>query len=531
MLPAQGGRFLLSTFVACVIVTKSVSADASVEGGEMPDKPDLTQGISLEALPDGAKVLGVVGEEDVLLVRRGEQFYAVGAFCTHYHGPLADGLIVGSQVHCPWHHACFDLETGEALHAPALDPISCWTVMTENGKVFVRDKRTPTSGHVSITPPSSIIIVGGGAAGLAAAEMLRRKGYTGPLRMVSADTAPPCDRPNLSKDFLAGNAPDDWIPLRPPEWYEKQKIDLMLGIEVTEMDTKAKTIRTQSDQTFKYGALLLATGARPRRITVEGADPSRLFYLRSFADSKKIIQAAADASRVVVMGASFIGLEVAASLRTRGLSVDVVAPDSAPMEKVIGPDLGRFVQDLHESHGVRFHLGRTVTRMEDRHVTLTDGTRLEADFLVLGVGVAPSMDLAERAGLAIEHGILVNEYLETSAPSVYAAGDTARWPDPHSGERIRVEHWVVAERQGQTAAKNMIGLRERFDAAPFFWSQHYDVAINYVGHAKKWDSIQMDGNLRQRDCAATFTHAGKKAALVTIGRDLDSLRAEVEMEG
>lgn len=496
----------------------------------MPDKPDLTQGISLEVIPDGSKVLGAVGEEDVLLVRRGDQFYAIGAFCTHYHGPLADGLIVGSQIRCPWHHACFDLETGEALHAPALDPISSWTVTTENGKVFVRDKRMPSSGHFSIMQPSSIVIVGGGAAGLAAAEMLRRKGYTGPLRMISADTAPPCDRPNLSKDFLAGNAPDDWIPLRPPQWYGEQKIDLMLGIEVTELDTKAKTIRTQSNQTFEYGTLLLATGAQPRRITVEGADPSRVFYLRSFADSKKIIQAAVNSSRVVVVGASFIGLEVAASLRTRGLSVDVVAPGSIPMEKVIGPDLGKFVQDLHESHGVRFHLGRTVSRVEDTHVTLSDGTQLEADFLVLGVGVTPSMDLAERAGLAIDHGILVNEYLETSAPGVYAAGDSVRWPDPYSGQKIRVEHWVVAERQGQTAAKNMIGMREPFGAAPFFWSQHYDVAINYVGHAKKWDSIQLDGDLQQRDCSATFIDRGRKAALVTIGRDLDSLRAEVEME-
>lgn len=497
----------------------------------MPEKPDLTQGVPVDAIPAEGKLLGTVGEEDVLLVRRGERLFAVGAFCTHYHGPLADGLVVGDQVHCPWHHACFDLETGEALHAPALDPISCWKVTIEDGKAFVREKKIPAPLQTTISEPSSILIVGGGAAGLAAAEMLRRKGYSGLLRMISADTAPPCDRPNLSKDFLAGNAPDDWIPLRAPEWYVEKKIELKLGVQVSNLDTKAKTVRTKSGEAYEYGALLLAPGAEPRQINVKGADPSRVLYLRSFADSKRIIQAASEKNKVVVVGASFIGLEVAASLRTRGLSVDVVAPDSVPMEKVMGPELGKFIQGLHESHGVRFHLGRTVTSMEDSHVLLSDGERLEADFLVLGVGVAPSLDLAKGAGLGIDRGILVNEYLETSAPGVYAAGDAARWPDTRSGQKIRVEHWVVAERQGQTAAKNMLGMRERFDAAPFFWSQHYDLAINYVGHAEKWDSIQLDGDIQKRDCAATFVRAGKKVALVTIGRDLDSLRAEVEMEG
>jgi NADPH-dependent 2,4-dienoyl-CoA reductase/sulfur reductase-like enzyme/nitrite reductase/ring-hydroxylating ferredoxin subunit len=496
----------------------------------MLEKPDLTMGISPDAIPDGGKVVGVVGEEDVLLVRRGQHFFAIGAFCTHYHGPLADGLIVENQVRCPWHHACFDLNTGEALRAPALDAVSCWNVVTENDKVFVRAKKSPVADRSATKQLSSIILVGGGAAGLAAAEMLRRKGYSGSLRIISADSAAPCDRPNLSKDFLAGNAPDEWIPLRPAEWYAEQNIELMLGVRVTELDTKAKTVRAQTGQTYEYDALLLATGAEPRQIAVEGADPSRVFYLRSFSDSKEIVRMAGSSSRVVVVGASFIGLEVAASLRARGLTVDVVAPGSVPMEKVIGSELGRFVQNLHEAHGVRFHLDRTVKRMDGMRITLSDGTKLEADFLVLGVGVSPSLDLAQRAGLAVDQGILVNEYLETSAPGVYAAGDAARWPDPHSGERIRVEHWVVAERQGQTAAKNMIGIRERFDAVPFFWSQHYDLSINYVGHAGKWDAIAVNGDPKQGDCSAAFTVAGKKAALVTIGRDLESLRAEVQME-
>ena len=496
----------------------------------LSEKPDLTKGIPLDSLPDGDKLLGVVGEDDVLLVRRGAQLFAVGAFCTHYHGPLADGLIVGDQVRCPYHHACFDLQTGEALRAPALDPIPCWNVETRNETVFVRGKKTPAADRPSINPPSSVLIIGGGAAGLAAAEMLRRKGYSGPLRIMSADNAAPCDRPNLSKDFLAGNAPDDWIPLRPSAWYDELRIELTLGSRVTELDPKAKTVRTDGGQTYQYGALLLAPGAEPLRISMEGADPSRVFYLRSFEDSKEIVRISSSSSRALVVGASFIGLEVAASLRARGLDVEVVAPESIPMDKILGPELGKFVQRLHESHGVRFHLGKTVTRVEGASVTLSDGTTLTADFLVLGVGVKPCIELAQLAGLAVDRGILVNEYLETSTSGVFAAGDSVRWPDPHSGDRIRVEHWVVAERQGQTAAKNMLGLRERFDAVPFFWSQHYDVSINYVGHAENWDSIELDGDPNQGDCAAVFKRAGRRAALVTISRDLQSLSTEVEME-
>ena len=495
-------------------------------------KPDLTKGVPLASIPDGGKLLGTVGEEEVLLVRHGMELFAVGAHCTHYQGPLAEGLVVDDEVRCPWHHACFSLRTGEALRAPALDPIQCWRVERVGDAVVVGEKAEPSaSPKVSnASHPSSIVIVGGGAAGLAAAEMLRRKGYEGPLTMISADGDPPVDRPNLSKDFLAGTAGEDWIPLRPTEWYSEHKVDLVLNSRVISLDTKQKKVTTEDGKAYEYGALLLATGADPIKLPIQGAAPAKVFYLRSFADSKAIVAKAASAKRAVVVGASFIGLEVAASLRNRGLDVHVVAPEQVPMEKTLGSEVGKFVRKLHEEHGVVFHLGETVKHVDGDKVTLSGGGTINADFIVLGVGVQPSTALAEQAGLKMDRGIAVDEYLQTSAPGVFAAGDAARWPDLHTGDRIRVEHWVVAERQGQTAARNMLGARERFDAVPFFWSQHYDVPINYVGHAEKWDTIDIDGDVDKKDCLVRYKRDGRTLAVVTIFRDLASLEAEAEME-
>ena len=499
-------------------------------------KPDLKTGFPIGKLPDGGTMLGQADGEDVIVARRGDELFAVGATCTHYHGPLADGLVVGETVRCPWHHACFSLRTGEPLRAPALDPIACWRVERIGDKAFVREKlaeespKPPLSSPNSRNLPASVVILGGGGAGLAAADMLRREGYDGPLTMISADDSAPYDRPNLSKDFLAGTASDDWIPLRTPDFYKDRRIELVLSSRVSALNLQQRRIQLENDKTYEFDALLIATGAEPVRLTIEGATDSQISYLRTFADSRAIIAKAASAKRVAVVGASFIGLEVAASFRARGIDVYVVAPESQPLERVMGPEVGLFVRRLHEAHGVVFHLGQTVKRIDGRKLTLSDGTTFEADFVVLGVGVRPALAVAEQAGLAIDGGIAVNEYLETSVPGVFAAGDVARWPDPHSGERIRVEHWVVAERQGQAAARNILGYREPFNAVPFFWSQHYDVVINYIGHAEKWDAIEIDGQLDARNCAVTYKRGGRTLAVATISRDLQSLQVEAEME-
>ena len=494
--------------------------------------PDFRHGVAIDGLADGAMLRGQVDGEPALLVRHGARLSAIGATCTHYGGPLAEGLMVGDTIRCPWHHACFSLRTGAMLHAPALNDLPCWKVEQRDGKAFVRDKApqpapAPLSGA---DLPGSIVIVGGGAAGHAAAETLRREGYAGPVKLLSADGSPPCDRPNLSKDFLAGSAQPDWIPLRPPEFYAEQHIDLRLGTRVTAIAPQQHALTLADGSRLNYGALLLATGAEPVRLDIPGAALSHVHLLRSLADSEAIIARAQSARRSVVVGASFIGLEVAASLRARGLEVHVVAPEARPMERVLGPALGDMVRAIHEAHGVTFHLGATPTAIAQDAVTLSTGDRLSADLVVIGVGVRPALTLAAEGGLTIDRGVMVDKHLRTSAPDIYAAGDIARWPDRLTGDPIRVEHWVVAQRQGQAAARNMLGQQRPFDAVPFFWSQHYDTTIAYVGHAERWHRIDIDGDPASHDCSVSFWRGDKRLAVVSVGRDLDNLRAEAAFE-
>ena len=496
-----------------------------------PSGPDLASGIAL-SLFTSETLLGHVGGQGVLLVRSGPEIFAIDAHCSHYHGPLAEGLVVGKSIRCPWHHACFDLRTGEATRAPALTPLAVWQVDHENDRIFVRRKReqSKSRGRGSVDAPDRIVIVGGGAAGFAAAEMLRRQEFRGNIVMLSNDSASPVDRPNLSKEYLAGSAPEDWLPLGPGSLYAEGGIDLQLNTEVVAVDTKARNVVIAGGGATPFDRLLLATGAEPVRLPIPGADQPHVHTLRSLADCRAIIASVNGARRAIVIGASFIGLEAAAALRARNIEVHVVAPEQRPMERVLGPEMGDFVRALHEDHGVIFHLGDTVVAMDGKGATLKSGGVLEADLVVVGVGVRPRLDLAERAGLSLERGVTVNAYLETSVPGIYAAGDIARWPDPHSGESIRVEHWVVAERQGQTAARNMLGAHEVFDAVPFFWSQHYDVPINYVGHAEKWDEIVVDGSIAARDCLLRYKSRSRVLAVASIYRDLASLQAELDME-
>ncbi|HEY6089767.1 MAG TPA: FAD-dependent oxidoreductase [Gemmatimonadaceae bacterium] len=509
--------------------------------------PDFTKGIELTSISPGGLIAGHAFGEPVLLVHVEPNWFAVGGKCTHYGATLADGLLVGETIRCPWHHACFNLRNGAASCAPALNDLTSYGVVIENNVVRVTGKRDLDQLHAGDRPrgsrapesvlvdeipvvgPTSVFIVGASAAGIACAEMLRREGYRGPITLADRDPDAPYDRPNLSKDYLAGNAPEEWLPLHPRDFFEKQSIRILSGVEVATIDTDSRTVRLGDGTEHEYGALLISTGASPIRLALQGGE--RIRYLRTLADCRAIIGEAEKARTAVVIGSSFIGLEVSASLVTRGLEVHVVAPEALPLKRVLGIQLGELIKDVHERRGVRFHLGRTAQAIDGKVVVLDDGTRLDADLVVAGIGVRPNLELAERAGIALDRGIVVNEFLETSVSNVFAAGDVARWPDAYSDARLRVEHWVVAERQGQVVARNMLGYRDRFDDIPFFWSAHYDeLSIRYTGHVESWDETKIDGNMAKLDCAVSYMVGGKRRAMATINRDRESLEAELDME-
>ncbi len=490
--------------------------------------PDLAAGVATSSLAENVPLLGHAQGEAVMLVRRGASIHAVGATCTHYSGPLAEGLVAGDTVRCPWHHACFDLRTGQALGAPALDPIPCYEVIRDGDRIKVGAKRAPQPAPAPPKSPANIVIAGAGAAGAAAAEKLRHLGYTGAIALVGSEAPGPVDRPNLSKDFLAGNAPMEWVRLRDDGFYTNMQIEFVRD-EIAELDVKGKAAVLKGGRKLGYDKLLLATGSEPIRLPIPGATLPHVKVLRTLADSQAIIDAAAKARRVVVIGSSFIGLEVAASLRARKLEVDVVGKERVPLERVMGTEVGKFVQKLHEARGVRFHLEANLRSIDEKAVELEGGKRLEADLVVLGVGVKPRVDLAQKAGLAVDNGVVVDERLRASAPDVWAAGDIARYPDPRSGS-IRVEHWQAAERQGQAAARDMLGLAGPFNDVPFFWSQHYDVTLSYIGHADGNAQIEVKGSLEKQDATVIYRTDGKVAAVLTVNRDKQSLEIEEALE-
>ena len=499
------------------------------EASQDLEGPDFEDGCDIGKVPDGGMLLGHAFGEAVLVARRGDELFAIGATCTHYGGPLAKGLMVDCTVHCPWHHARFDLRTGEPIAAPALNNVPRYKFDKRGEQFFVTGKIDEKLVRKPVSSPASVLIVGAGAAGGAAAEMLRREGYEGPVTLIGADEFLPYDRPNLSKDYLAGAAPEEWISLRTADFYRDQKIDTITRTSVATIDPKAKRVMLSDGRALGYGALLLATGATPVRLSIPGHDLSHVCYLRTLADSRRIIDKAKTAKRVVVIGASFIGLEVAWSLRERKLEVAVVGKDSLPLEKVLGHELAGLVRETHEANGVQFHLGRTPAAIQDRHVQLDDGTKLDCDLVVVGIGVQPNIAIAKQAGIATDNGVLVDEFLETNVPGIFAAGDIARWPDPRAG-RIRVEHWVVAQRHGQTAARNILGAQEPFKLPPFFWSNHFDLHIHYVGHASGGDCPIVSGNLKAKAASVVFRDGDQLTAIASIGRDVENLKAEAALE-
>ena len=491
--------------------------------------PDLRAGIAASELHADQPLLGHVGGEPVLLVRQDQTIHALSARCPHYGGPLHEGLVADGSIRCPWHHACFDLASGAVRSGPAPEALRRWTVRNENGRVWVEGAGDLAPSELQPRrTPRSVLIIGAGAAGDAAAHELRACGYTGPITLLAGESATPVDRPNLSKDYLAGKAPAEWLPLRSTDYWRERRIE-RIHAHAERLDLAAKRVNCDGGRSYTYDVLLLATGAQPIRLPIAGAELRHVHVLRTRADAEAVRAAiAAGARNAVIIGASFIGLEAAAALRTQGLDVAVVAPETQPLARVFGTHLADAVHAAHTRMGTHFHLGHKPATINTTTVELDDGTVLAADVVIMGVGVRPDVALAQQAGLAVDNGIVVGADYRCGLPDLWAAGDAASVYDPACGTHRRIEHWAWAQTQGRQAARSMLGLNLSA-AVPFFWSQHGDLTISYVGHAAQWEALDEEGDPAQGDYLCRYLQDGQVLAVASIGRDLDSLRAEVSL--
>ncbi len=512
---------------------------------------------SVHDLADGEMRTVTVGGTEVLLSRVDGAFYACGAHCTHYGAPLADGVLWGRTVICPWHHAQFDVTDGALQEPPALDALSRYHARVEGDDVFVRVPDTVLDSGAETTPkgaayresggetpdmaerdfgahPQTFVILGGGAAGEAAAETLREVGFEGRIVMVTKEEARPYDRTVLSKGYLSGKAGDDALPLRDAGFYERHGIELLSGQAVTRLDAAEKTVHFAEAEPLRYDRALVATGGTPRRLTVPGADPSTgsgqaldgVFYLRSWRDAEKIAEQAERAERVVIVGSSFIGMEAAANLTGRGLAVTVVSVDETPFEQVLGAEVGCLFRQVHEANGVAFHLGSGVKKIATKGsglaVTTTGGRTVEGDLVLVGIGITPATDFLDGVTRADDGGLFADAHLSIGS-DLWAAGDIAHFPNPHSpdgsGELVRIAHWRLAQQHGRIAARNMAGEAVPYRGVPFFWSGQFGVSLRYLGHAEGWSDIHIDGSLDDKTFIAYYLRGDRVLAAAGVGRD------------
>jgi NADPH-dependent 2,4-dienoyl-CoA reductase/sulfur reductase-like enzyme/nitrite reductase/ring-hydroxylating ferredoxin subunit len=486
-------------------------------------------------LGDGQMKAVKVGETDVLLSRLNGQFYAIGATCTHQGAPLADGLLHGDTVMCPWHHSCFRVTTGECLEPPALDAEPRYTVRLDGESVIVGvddgkgAEQGATDGKREQTRDTRVFaILGGGAAGYSAAAVLRDQGFAGRVMMITREDDLPYDRTMLSKEYLSGNA-DEATPLRDETYYKDHHVETVTGDEVASVDPQGRSIAFAGGKTLHYDTLLLATGGEPRALPVPGADLTNVFYLRSKHDGERLVERATQAKTAVVIGASFIGMEAAASLTNRGLKVTVVAPEAVPFEKILGAEVGNAIRKMHEEKGVTFYLGHQVDRLDGHDsvdaVILDNGERLPAELVVAGLGIKLVTSYLQGVALEKDGSVMVDRTMKVM-DGLFAAGDIATFPLRGTGETARVEHWRVAEQQGKAAARGMLGIGDGYGEVPFFWSNQFDLALTYVGYATGWDEVFYWGDVSSYEFVAFYVKNGRVAAAAGNYRDRDIMAIE-----
>lgn len=483
----------------------------------------------IRELPEGTMKQVTVEGGDILLTNVGGKISALGAFCTHYSARLINGVLSGDTIVCPSHHACFCAKSGDLREPPALNALPKFEVVLRGedivvklpekiGKMRIPEMVSPDPARDART----FVVLGGGAAGNAAAQSLRQSGFQGKILLISNETDLPYDRPNLSKDYLQGEAKEEWMPLRSEKFFQNRGIELMLGKNVTGVDPRSRTIALEAGEGIRYDKLLLATGSVPRRLNVPGEALTNIFTLRSISDSRALVKACATAPRIVIVGASFIGLESASSLRKRGLQVTVVAPEAVPFEHVFGKEIGSMLRTAHEENGVAFHLGTAVEKFEGedtvKAVTLKNGVRIDADVVLIGAGVKPNTEFLKDIPAQVDGSIRTDSHFQV-AEDIYAAGDITSIPDPQTGEYIRIEHWRTAEQQGRDAALNMAGIPTANVSIPFFWTKQANLSIRYLGYTRGWDEIVFDGDVESRSFVAFYIRNNEVRAAAGCKRD------------
>ncbi len=474
----------------------------------------------LEALPPGGMRQIELGGEKILLIREGDAVSAVGATCPHAGAPLSQGVLHDGRIICPWHKAAFRARSGDLLEPPAVDPLARYEARVEGGRVWVS---TPANPPEAVEPGADgrcFVIVGGGAAGAVAAQTLRQAGFGGRLLMLDQENRVPYDRTLLSKYFLSGEEGAEKSPLQSQAFYRQHRIERRTA-QVVRVDPQAHDVICSDGTPIHYDAALLATGGAPVPPSLPGADSPNVFLLRTRGDADAILARAEQSERAVVLGASFIGMEVAASLRERGLDVTVIGQEAAPFEKQLGAEIGSVFTRLHQGHGVVFRLGQKISRIEAGQVVLETGEKVPADLVIIGFGVKPSTGYLDGVTLNEDGGVPVDANLR-AAPDLFAAGDIACFPLRGDSGRIRVEHWRVAEQQGRVAALNMLGQSVRYDAVPVFWTIQYLKRLDYVGHAKEWDDVVVHGDLLKPEFIAYYVKEGHVVAAVGLDRDRDT---------
>jgi NADPH-dependent 2,4-dienoyl-CoA reductase/sulfur reductase-like enzyme/nitrite reductase/ring-hydroxylating ferredoxin subunit len=491
-------------------------------------------------LRDGEMMQVKVGKRTALPVRVGGRFYALGAKCPHYGAPMEEGLLHGHRLLCPYHKSVFDALTGDLEETPTLEALAQFEARVEDGNVIVTvpdrapsERTMPMAKHDPAADSRHFVILGGGAAGSAAAAALRQEGFEGRITMVTKEADLPYDRPQLSKDFLGSTEEVSDPSLRSGEFYDEYGIEVRTRAEVASVDVPARRLEFADGGSLGCDALLLATGGRPRRLPVEGGELENVFTLRSLADCRGIKEVAQEGKRAVVVGASFIGMETAASLTRRGLSVTVVGKEEVPFERALGPEIGRMFQAMHEEAGTTFRLGAGLKGFAGKGkveaVLLEDGERIGADLVLTGVGIAPATEMLKGVDLNEDGSVTVDARLRI-ADEVYAAGDIARFPDWRTDEAIRIEHWRLAQQHGRVAARNMVGRDEPFRSAPFFWTNQGGPSLGYVGYTRGWDEIIYQGDPAEGDFLAFYVRAGRIMAVAGLRRNVALCAALCLME-